>query len=477
MSYLRKLLSLLGVMLFVFANGASAIELREEERAWLEQHPVIRYAPAPNYPPVEFFDETKRHLGITADFLSLILQKVELPIEIQRYDTWDEVMDATRQREVDMLGSVARTPERAQFLEFSPVYISLPTLIYMRHDSRYEEIELSQLIGKRVVVIESYASTEFLHQNYPLIDTITVPDIETGLRMVSYGMADAIVTTEAAAVYYIEKHRLYNLKSVGSSDVVWHLRFAVRKDWPELINIIQRAVDEIPSPKKESLIQRWLKLDYPKQLLQSQWVQMILVLVVMLLLMSSIILNGMLYKQIGRHKRQVAKVNRQLDEAKEQVEELRRVDPLTGIANRRSWLSEANKELARFHRYGQGFSVIFIAVEDYQRLCSEGLKLVAEDRLRQVSLIIAGEVREHDHCGDIGNGHLCLLVQGEDEVRAHQVVERLNARLLEKTQKGDSYDGLVIKVGIASPKISTVSIEELLQQAEAQLYASNSSPE
>ena len=52
--------------------------LTPEEQAWLREHPVLRIAPDPDYPPLESFDEQGNYQGVAADFFRLIVDKAVL---------------------------------------------------------------------------------------------------------------------------------------------------------------------------------------------------------------------------------------------------------------------------------------------------------------------------------------------------------------------------------------------------------------
>ena len=43
---------------------ADDLDFTAEEQAWLDGHPVVRVGPAPDFPPVEFFDESGTFLGM-----------------------------------------------------------------------------------------------------------------------------------------------------------------------------------------------------------------------------------------------------------------------------------------------------------------------------------------------------------------------------------------------------------------------------
>ena len=56
------LFAMLSLAVFSLVTTASAqsrsdLQLTDEERDWLAEHQQIRIGPAPNFPPVEFFDD------------------------------------------------------------------------------------------------------------------------------------------------------------------------------------------------------------------------------------------------------------------------------------------------------------------------------------------------------------------------------------------------------------------------------------
>jgi len=70
------------------AQDGQQIELTDEEREWLAEHSLVRIAPAPNYPPIEFFDDDGEYRGIVADYVSLIESRLGIQLQVLRYATW-----------------------------------------------------------------------------------------------------------------------------------------------------------------------------------------------------------------------------------------------------------------------------------------------------------------------------------------------------------------------------------------------------
>ncbi|MDM8546884.1 diguanylate cyclase [Candidatus Venteria ishoeyi] len=276
----------------------------KEELAWLKAHPHIHFAPAPNYPPVEFFDKNNIYRGITADFIKYIDEKIGIHFEIIQLQNWAEVIAQAKLRKVDMWGAAAKTKAREQYMRFTKPYIHLPAVIIVRKEIT-DLLNMPDLKGKRVVVIQNYATQAYIQENYPFLKLIPVPDIETGLRMVSFGSADAIVVTNASAIYYIEKNGLTNLRVAGESGFEWQLRFAVRSDWPELAAILQKSLDAIPEHKKQEIFRRWISLKAPEWKLSKEQIIVLLLVLTTTLIIAILTWNLVLHRKIDTRTKQL----------------------------------------------------------------------------------------------------------------------------------------------------------------------------
>jgi len=239
-----------------------SLVLTDEERAWLSEHPTIRIAPAPNFPPVEFFDDQGTYHGIAADYAAILESKLGIRFEVEQRSAWAEVVEGTKLREVDVWMEAADTQERRTFMNFTEPYISLPAVIIVRRSLK-GHLSLGDLEGMRVAVIEGYASAEYVRENFPQLELIFVPSIRSGLERVSFGSADAVVANVAAASFYIEEEGLANLRAAGESGFVWDLAMGSRNDWPLLHGIMQKALDDIPDAERRAVYRRWVALEAP----------------------------------------------------------------------------------------------------------------------------------------------------------------------------------------------------------------------
>jgi diguanylate cyclase (GGDEF)-like protein/PAS domain S-box-containing protein len=348
-------------------------QLTQTEVEWMKAHPHIRFAPAPHYPPIEFFDENNVYRGIAADFVKLMNKKIGLKPDIIQLDSWADLIEQTKQHKIDMWGAAAKNDEREKYMAFTEPYIRLPEVIIVRKEIQ-GNLTIPDLKGKKVVVIDGYASQEYLENTFPEISYFPVPDIETGLRMVSFGTADAIVATDAVALYYIQKNGLTNLRVAGDSGYEWFLRFAARKDWPELASIIQKGLNAITEEEKHEIFSQWISLEAPKWQLSREQIIGLLAVFVGGMVITVIFWNFNLRRTVRKRTRELTSTVKKLDATMKDMQLILN-NAQIGIAHvvdRKIQL--ANPMLAKLLNMnesdleGQSTRIFFVNDEDYERI-------------------------------------------------------------------------------------------------------------
>ncbi len=236
--------------------------LTHGEREWLAEHPVIRLAPDPSFPPIEFIDPEGAFKGIAADYVNLIESKLGIRFKIVKTRNWAENVDLTKTRSNDVWAAAARTPSRLKYMQFTKPYLESPAVIVVRNDIR-GQLATDDLRRKTVAVVAEYGVHEYLAGNYPQITLDTVPDVLTGLRMVSFGIADAMVVNMALASHVIEKSAITNLRVAGNTEFTYHFAFAARSDWPMLSHILEKTLAQINSQERSAIARKWIAFEQP----------------------------------------------------------------------------------------------------------------------------------------------------------------------------------------------------------------------
>lgn len=245
-------------------SAASAPEtvtpLTAEERAWLADHPVIRLAPDPDFPPIEFIDEEGTYQGIAADYAALVERRLGIRFIIVKLDTWDEVLKQARSRQIDMFGAASKSPQRATYMNFTRPHIELPGAIIVRREIT-GELSLQDLKKLRVGVVSGYIWQDLLRNDLPDLKLKKMPDLKTGLQEVSFGSVDAMVANLAIASWYIQREGITNLRVAGETGYFGRYAFASRNDWPQLASILEKTLATITPEEHQAILKRWIAVD------------------------------------------------------------------------------------------------------------------------------------------------------------------------------------------------------------------------
>ncbi len=232
-------------------------KLTADEKKWLTEHPRIRFTGDPGWLPQEAFDENGKYIGIAADYLEYIEEK--LPIKFERIPShnWEESVLMAENREVDILSEVLGNTERESYLDFTQPYIESPVVIIARQESPVYSTP-KDLAGKKVALIRDYGYLEEFLPHYPGIQKEYVNTVKEGLEGVADGQFDAIALAQSTGNYNITKLGLDNLRIVQTSPVKIRLAYGIRNDWPQLVSIFNKTLSDMPLSRRDSIRAKWV---------------------------------------------------------------------------------------------------------------------------------------------------------------------------------------------------------------------------
>jgi two-component system, sensor histidine kinase and response regulator len=240
----------------------AAPQLTEAERAWVREHPRVRVHNETDWPPFNFA-ENGQPRGYSIDFMNLMAAHVGLQVEYVTGPSWGEFLAMMKRGELDVMLNIVRTPEREQYLSFTPAYARNPSAIVSRKDKPYHSLE--QLFDKTVAVPKGFFSEELLKREYPRIKVQALRDAPATMAAVSRGEADAAIGDIAVFNYLRANRHLEDLAPSAELNL-WNpelalARMAVRKDEPMLASILEKGIDSIDAADWRALEQKWLGND------------------------------------------------------------------------------------------------------------------------------------------------------------------------------------------------------------------------
>ncbi len=282
--------------------------LTRAEQNWLEEHQTLRLGVGTKFIPIMYVEEKNgsyRFKGMVSDYVSLLEKRLGVRMEVVFGITFKKALAMGRAKEIDLFPCVAETPARKDFLAYTKPYLSFPLVIITRKDYPYIG-GLSDLSGKKVAEIKTLAYYARLKKRYPKIDFYFVKSIPEALEAVSLGKADAYTINLAVGSYYIGQLGLANLKvAAPTADKVNELGMGVRKDWPMLVGILNRALASITQTERDAIQQRWTSIRYEHALVSSDVLKWVLGAggAALLVLLSFLFWNRKLKREIVERNR------------------------------------------------------------------------------------------------------------------------------------------------------------------------------
>ncbi|MCZ4305109.1 EAL domain-containing protein [Zoogloeaceae bacterium G21618-S1] len=236
---------------------SAPLVLSDADSAWLAEHPVIRVGIDPIFAPYSFVDGHGRFKGVAADFTQRIADMLGVRFEPVIGLKWPAVMKALEHGEIDVIATISFLPERTRFALFSERYLPTPVVVFTRHGTA-QLGSVDQLAEMKVSLVEAYAASQKVVERFPSLRPIYVDTPLRGMRALALGEVDAYVGVLGAGVELAREQGLTNIKVNAAFAMDSHgQHFGVRKDWPELLSLIDRALGAIDDRQREDIFREW----------------------------------------------------------------------------------------------------------------------------------------------------------------------------------------------------------------------------
>lgn len=265
--YIRKIVVIICILLIVVLSMTAKIysadlpiNWTEDEVNFIKNNPTIKIGVDPEFVPFEFIDTDGKYKGIAADYISLINERTGLKFEVIEGLTWHEAYNKALQGDIHVLPAISKTEEREKHFLFSKPYYQFKRVIVTRNDDSSIS-GIDDLYGQTVAVQRNSSHHSYL-MSKPKINMSFYESAEAALTAVANYTERYFVGNLTTTNYLIRSNGLTNLKYIAfESEKQQGIHFAVNKDCPELISILNKAIDSITEEEKIIINKKWIALE------------------------------------------------------------------------------------------------------------------------------------------------------------------------------------------------------------------------
>lgn len=443
--------------------SAKKVQLTKNEQAFLSNTPIVKVGINKSWRPVEFIDENGDMQGINADVLNLISQKTGVKFSFHSYDNWSEMLQALQNKEIDILGSATESNERKKSISFTDSYWDMPWVV-IHQRKRNNSLKFNDFYGKELAIVKGYHLASIIQQNHPNIMLKIVDNHEEGIKAVQEGRVEGLIENIASASELIRRESLITIyMSVVDEFNNDKNSFAIRKDWPELTSIINKALNTISERDRQVIYEKWfginLETGFDKDVVLRLSAQIGVIIIIVIVII--IVWNRRLYVEIQTRK-----------SLEEKMKHMATHDELTGLANRVLLKDRINTAINFHQRQSLQMALLFIDLDGFKSVNDTYGHDVGDELLIQVAKKLAQCVRKSDTIVRFGGDEFVLLLTGlHNQEEAAFIAEKVLKFVQQPFQLSIAEASIGCSIGIAMYPDDAKTDTDLLKEADRLMYA------
>ncbi|NRF67194.1 GGDEF domain-containing protein [Aquincola sp. S2] len=157
-------------------------------------------------------------------------------------------------------------------------------------------------------------------------------------------------------------------------------------------------------------------------------------------------------------------------EAEARLREMATTDAMSGLWNRRHFLTLAQGQIERARRDGSAVALVLADIDHFKQVNDRHGHDAGDRVIQHVSGLLHGQLRAGDLLGRWGGEEFILLLPGCDAPGAAQLCERMRAHIARSPcEAGAGMIPVTVSFGVM-PMPVDVPFEQAVQQADAALY-------
>lgn len=238
-------------------TGQLEVQLDQPQQRWVEsKQELILGTSGPDYPPFDLTSSGHDYEGLSADYAGLLGSATGLPVTVQRFSSRGAAIEALESGKVDLLGTAnGFEAHNADIVLSAPYAVDQPVLVTREGETR----SLSDgLAGLRLSMVYHYLPLDEVKALYPKAIITRYPSYQNAINAVAFDQADVFLGDTISTHYMINKGYLNNIRMANFGKHEAHgFSFAVNKNNPQLLGIINAMLIAIPNSERQTITKRW----------------------------------------------------------------------------------------------------------------------------------------------------------------------------------------------------------------------------
>jgi diguanylate cyclase (GGDEF)-like protein len=147
------------------------------------------------------------------------------------------------------------------------------------------------------------------------------------------------------------------------------------------------------------------------------------------------------------------------------------IDPLTGIANRRAFIQDAEAQLKRQASEPRPIAVLLLDLDNFKGINDRFGHAVGDRVLQKFAEVGSGCMHRFDIFGRLGGEEFAALLVDTSRERALMVAEQIRSSFLESSREVDGKPVVAtVSIGVVISYDAVLDLSALLAQADHALY-------
>ena len=304
----------------------NTINLTKEEELYLSNREIITMCVDSNWEPFEKINKQGNHVGIAADIIRLITDRLNIQIKLIPTKSWEESLALSKNKECDILSFLNETPKRKEWLDFTNTLFTDENVIIGRSENPLIK-DLSK-IKASIAIPKGTAMYEKIQSDFPNLVIIPVNSEEEAFKYVEQKKADLTIRSLIVAAFTIKKNGFFNLKILNKPEDYGNiLKMGIQKDDLLLKEILNKGIQTITQEERNNFVNKWVAIKYEKGIDYTYlWISFTIIFILIIFFLYRQYLlkhtNDHLKSEVKKRTLQVEKSNLILEQKRNELHEL-----------------------------------------------------------------------------------------------------------------------------------------------------------